>query len=279
VAALAPDLRWDFPLRLLGGLHHLVLGREASWDDLDRALDERAGFLAAFAAEQPVQTNEVARAWALLPGLLSTRVERVDLVELGASAGLLLALDRYAYRYRAGSWGNGKPLLTGDDRGGPSAALLGRPLEVARRRGIDLHPVDVTTAAGERLLEAFVWADRLDRLDRLHAAIETVRRDPPELLRGDYVEDLPAVLADRPSDALTVVMTSVTTGYLDEERYQQLVRTLAQSGREAPLGWLALEAVRHDPESPVVLELTSWPGGATRRLAQVDPHAAWLEWL
>jgi hypothetical protein len=93
------------------------------------------------------------------------------------------------------------------------------------------------------------------------------------------VEDLPAVLADRPSDALTVVMTSVTTGYLDEERYQQLVRTLAQSGREAPLGWLALEAVRHDPESPVVLELTSWPGGATRRLAQVDPHAAWLEWL
>src|SRR5581483_4929540 len=59
VAAIAPDLNWDFPLRLLGGLHYLVLGGEASWDDVDAMLEEHAPFLARFAAEQPVQTNEV----------------------------------------------------------------------------------------------------------------------------------------------------------------------------------------------------------------------------
>src|SRR5437763_265942 len=58
---IAPDLAWDFPLRLLGGLHYLVLGGEASWDDLDAALDDHGEFLARWASEQDVQTNEVQR--------------------------------------------------------------------------------------------------------------------------------------------------------------------------------------------------------------------------
>jgi hypothetical protein len=61
VAAIAPDLRWDFPLRLLGGLHYLVLAGEATWDKVDEVLDTRADFLARFAAAQPVQANEVGR--------------------------------------------------------------------------------------------------------------------------------------------------------------------------------------------------------------------------
>jgi hypothetical protein len=277
VTAIARDLRWDFPLRLLGGLHYLVLGGEASWDDVDGALERQREFLTRFSAEQPVQTNEVQRAWALLPGLLSAGAARIDLVELGASAGLLLALDRYAYRYSAGSWGSGEPVLTGEDKDGPPASLLSRPLEVVRRRGIDLDPVDVTTPEGQRLLEAFVWPDQLDRRERLHAAIAAVRRDPPELLRGDYVELLPAVLRDRRPGALTVVMTSVSTVYLDEERYQRLLRLLSRT--EAPLAWLALEGVRHDPDyRGVALDLTVWPGGEKWQLARVDHHAAWLEW-
>ncbi|HLB20003.1 MAG TPA: DUF2332 family protein, partial [Gaiellaceae bacterium] len=87
VAAIAPDLNWDFPLRLLGGLHYLVLGGEASWDAVDEALDQRADFLARFVREQPVQTNEVGRARALLEGLQAVGREQIDLLELGTSAG------------------------------------------------------------------------------------------------------------------------------------------------------------------------------------------------
>src|SRR5471030_1276032 len=70
VDRIAPDLRWDLPLRLLGALHYLVLAGLASWGDVDAALEEHAGFLGRHLVEQQVQTNEVQRSWALLPAFL-----------------------------------------------------------------------------------------------------------------------------------------------------------------------------------------------------------------
>jgi hypothetical protein len=205
VAALAPDLRWDFPLRLLAGLNYLVLGGDGSWDDVDAMLETHAVFLARFAAEQPVQTNEVGRSRALLDGIAATRRARVDLLELGCSGGLLLYPDRYH-----------------------DVAF-----EVARRRGIDTHPVDVTTEEGARLLEAFVWSDQIERIERLRRAIEIVRREPPELVHGDYVD----VVGDHLTPD-TVVVSAVTTVYLDDERYRELCDKLVG------VDWVSLEAPR-----------------------------------
>src|SRR5687767_9515128 len=69
VAALivGPEPAWDAPLRLLAGLHFLVLGGRAQWDD---PLEQHRGFLSDFVATQGVQTNEVQRSWVLLPLLL-----------------------------------------------------------------------------------------------------------------------------------------------------------------------------------------------------------------
>ena len=169
-----------------------MLGGEASWDEVDDALVVHADLLRRFTAEQEVQTNEVQRAWALLPGFLSVSDGRpLDVLELGPSAGLNLVWDRYRYRYSTGSWGDGSLELAGDDRMPPPDSLLARRVTVVRRRGVDLNPVDATTEHGARLLQAFVWADQTERLERLRAAIEVLRADPPELIRGDYVESLP----------------------------------------------------------------------------------------
>ncbi len=239
-----------------------MLGGEASWADVDRALETHAEFLARFVAEQPVQTNEVGRAWALLPGLLALGEQRVELLELGAAAGLLLALDRYGYRYDTGTWGSGRPVLSGD--GGPPTPLLGRELEVTRRRGIDMHPVDATTAEGARLLEAFVWPDQGERLARLREAIAVVRADPPELIAGDYVELAPELVSEH-----TVVFSTVTTVYLDDERYAALVERLRG------VRWLSLEGPRRDRDyDGMRLELNG------RVLAEhVDYHGASMRWV
>jgi hypothetical protein len=228
-----------------------------------------------------VQTNEVQRAWALLPGLLELGAERVDLLEIGASAGLLLALDRYDYRYRTGDWGpgEGRLVLGGDDRGGPPAELLERSLRIVRRRGVDTRPVPLDEE-GARLLEAFVWADQTERIERLRHAVAAARPMGIHVEQGDYVELLPRLLADRSFGATPVVLSSVTTTYLNDDRYAKLQRTLARAGRAAPLAWLSLESPRWDPAyDGLALELTTWPGGERRRLARVDFHGTWLEWL
>ena len=203
-----------------------------------RSIEHRA-FLARWAEEQDVQTNEVQRAWALLPGFLSLADGRpFDLLELGPSAGLNLMWDRYRYVYKTGEWGTGALELTGDDRVPPPAELFTRGVSVARRRGIDLNPVDVTTDHGARLLQSFVWPDQSERLERLRRAIETVREDPPELMRGDYVESLPALLTDRREDTQLVVFQTASTMYLDQGALAKIRAALHAAAREEPLVFL-----------------------------------------
>ena len=179
---IGPEPTWDAPLRLLGGLHYLVLAGEADWGD---ALSEHRGFLRAFIGEQGVQTNEVQRSWVLLPLLLRvarrTGAETFDLVELGPSAGLNLVWDRYRYRYEAGEWGPGDTgiVLEGEERRAVPGDLLELSPEVRGRVGIDRSPIDVTIEEDARLLRCFVWAGQDERLDLLDRAIEALRGEPP----------------------------------------------------------------------------------------------------
>jgi len=254
-----------------------VLAGQASWDEIGDALETHAAFLRRFTAEQDVQTNEVQRAWALLPGFLTLVDDRpLDLLELGPSAGLNLVWDRYAYRYRSGTWGSGELELTGDDRLPPPTALFSRGVEVARRRGVDLSPVDATTEHGARLLQAFVWADQADRLDRLRRAIETLRREPPELMRGDYVEALPGLLADRRDGTQLVVFQTASTMYLPEHGLRRLRDALERAGHVEPLVFLTTGRAPND--DGFSLEVERYPGGRAERLGVFDFHGAWLDW-
>ena len=234
-AIVGDEPTWDAPLRLLGGLHFLVLAGDASWDD---ALEAHADFLCDFVREQTVQTNEVQRSWALLPCFLRAAellaVEELDVVELGPSAGLNLVWDRYRYSYEAGEWGpDGAPLrLEGEERSRVPSALLEVGPRVARRVGIDLAPIDVTTDEGARLLTCFVWAGQDERFDRLTRAIEAVRADPPELVRGDFADELPKVLGDR----TTLVFETAAFPYVSDETRATVRETLsrAESTRSSP---------------------------------------------
>lgn len=274
---IAPDLSWDFPLRFLGGLHYLVLAGKASWDDLDAALDEHGEFLSQWATEQDVQTNEVQRSWGLLPAFLSLADGRpFDLLELGPSAGLNLLWDRYRYRYSVGDWGDGPLELSGDDRIPPPAELFERSVEVDRRRGVDLNPVDVTTEHGARLLEAFVWPDQTDRLDRLRRAIDVVRHDPPELTKGDYVDELPGLLRDRREGTQLVVFQTASTMYLDRRGTERLRAALHDAARDEPLVYVSTG--RAPDDDGFALEVIRFPDGRSQRLAVFDFHGAWLDW-
>lgn len=262
----------------------MVLDGRADWDDLAAALEREADFLRRYAAEVQIQTNEVRRAWALLPCFLElarwSGVDTFDFVELGASAGLLLLWDRYRYRYSAGEWGDAAaPLeLGGEERGAVLGELLQIVPRVRRRVGIDRNPLDLRDPADLRLLKSFVWADQTARLARLDAAAAALRDDPPELLRGDLVEVLPAQLALRDEGALTVVMNSAALGYVDAAGRATVRATLEQAGAEGPLAYVTTTRPATQAHSYWGLAVELWPGGRRRELAYADFHGAWLDW-
>jgi hypothetical protein len=252
-----------------------VLAGEASWDDVHAALADHAEFLSRWTAEQDVQTNEVQRAWALLPAFLSVVDERpLDLLELGPSGGLNLLWDRYRYTYSSGSWGDGPLSLTGDDRVPPPAELFDRHVTVTRRRGVDLNPVDVTTDHGARLLQAFVWADQTARLERLRRAIDVVRSDPPSLMQGDYVEALPSLLRGRREGTQLVVFQTASTMYLDRGALEKVHTALHEAAREAPLVFITTGG----GDNGFSLDVERYPDGRSTSLGTIDFHGEWLEW-
>jgi len=287
---LVEELTWDVPLRLFGGVHYLELAGiepyalSGQWDDFRAALEARRDFLGRFVREQGVQTNEVQRCFALLPAFLALAGEYggpLDLVELGPSAGLNLLWDRYAYTYRAGRWGSSELTLSGTEYAPVPREVLARRVEVRQRLGIDLNPVDVTSEHGARLLHAFIWPGRVERAQRLRQAIAILRREPPTLVRGDYVELLPQVLAERDDEALTLVFQIASTGYIAAERRAELRELLDAAGREGPLGWISTRAVEEreeDRHDSYELEVALWPGGERRFLLRCDFHGNWIRW-
>jgi len=238
-------------------------------------------------ATRPVQTNEVQRCWALLPAFLSVVDERpLDVVELGPSAGLNLLWDRYGYRYGETEWGPADaPLdLSGTLVTPPPSSLFEREAVVRDRLGIDREPIDVRNDEQALLLQCFVWADQVERLARLRRAIDLVRRNPPRLLRGDYVERLPAVLETRDPDALTLVFNSATAAYLARDERARLVEAIESAGAKGALAWVSYEFAHDEDErrpefEAFSLEVRIWPGGERRDLARTDGHGNLLRWL
>jgi hypothetical protein len=217
-----------------------------------------------------VQTNEPRRCWWLVPCFLEaarrTGAETFDCVELGCSAGLNLLWDKYGYEYVGGTL-EGSPQFGGDERGRPvPVETLPR---VRSRVGVDLAPPDLHTAEGVRLLKSFVWADQEQRLADLDAAIDVWRRDPPEIVVGDLVDELPELLDRGRDDAVLLVWETAVLGYLLEERRRQARALIA--------------------EADCVFVRTGQPQDGSHdyyglyvdgdEVAHAEFHGAWIEWL
>jgi hypothetical protein len=272
-------------LRLLGAVHRLVLSGNApglapyypsagGTYDGDRAwpafLDVVAGPVPGL--DRTLQTNEAARAAALLGGFHAVSLaygRPLRLLEAGASAGLLLRFDAYRYDGPAGSWG----ALDSPVR----LAIPDLPLDpafvVAERRGCDRAPIDPASADGRLTLLSYVWADQLDRLDRLRAALDVAARVPLVVEEADAVTWVRDRLREDAGGAVPVVYHSVVLQYLTPPAREAFVATIAEA--EGPRAWL-----RFEPEgAEFVVRLTTWPGGEERVVATAHPHGYALRWL
>jgi hypothetical protein len=238
-------------VRLLGGpVHDPAAFHDftvANWAAVEAQLRVRA-----------TQTNEVGRCALLLP-VLARLPQPLALLEVGASAGLGLFPDRYRYRYGGHTVGNGGPVLDCDLTGTAAPDALPR---VVWRAGLDLNPLDVTDPADGAWLEALIWPEHAHRRERLRAAAAMAAADPPALVRGDLVDDLPDLAARAPADATLVVFHTSVLYQVPEPRRTAFVDLV----RGLPGHWISVEGADVVPHRG----LPAPPGGPLHNVLALD---------
>jgi len=82
-----------------------------------------------------------------------------------------------------------------------------------------------------------IWPEHAHRRSRLRAATAVAAAEPPLLVRGDLVDDLPALAAQAPADATLVVFHTSLMFYVPAPRRKAFVEVV----RGLPGHWIANE--------------------------------------
>jgi hypothetical protein len=230
-----------------------------------------------------VQTNEVGRSAALY-GVLQLLGGPIRLLEVGASAGLNLRFDAFAYDV-------GDGVVLGDPA---SPVRLHRPwtgvhpkyassVEVLERKGCDPWPVDPTTTEGQLTLMSYVWGDQVDRLERLRGAFKVAERVPVAVENAHGLDFLTRELADLRVGATTVVWHSVVWQYVDPAERRAIDalidRVGAHATEDAPLARVSLEPERVGGDDYTFrVHLQRWPTGERVHVADALGHGPPVRW-
>ena len=301
----APLLAWPgdpradaLALRLAGALHRAVFdgdtqlaacyaAEEITAADLDAALARHAALLAQY-LQSPPQTNDPQRSAVLLGGFLKLAQLCPGLplqtCEIGASAGLNLSWDAYAYDF--GTWQHGEPqtapLLLRCRWGGAQPPTL-HPKVIARA-GCDVSPLDARNSADRQRLLSYIWAGQPERLARVTLALDHAAGRGITVARRHAADFVAAQLQQRQKDAAFVLYHSIVWQYVAAEEQQRITAAMQQAGAvataQSPVAWLRFEPGR--AKDGADLTLTVWDGsradGREARLGAGDYHGRWMRW-
>ena len=277
-----PEIKQQ-PNLLFGAIKYLF-GAAQDWPQFQKLLTEHADKIRDCMLAHSTQTNEAARCATLLP-VLANLPQPLALLEVGASAGLCLQPDRYAYDY-----GDGRvlrPLAHADAPVLPCAVNDYTPIpsrlpDVVWRAGLDLNPIDVKDRDQCAWLEALVWPEQHDRLARLRAAIAIAQKDPPRLVRGNLLNDLAPLAAQAPKHATLVIFHSAVLAYVwPQELRDKFARDVRAMNavwicNETPQVFLSIAVKTARPPASSSSFLLSVNG---EPVAWTDHHGGFANWL
>ncbi|OCG73951.1 DUF2332 domain-containing protein [Microbacterium sediminis] len=274
--------RLDPPHRqppLVFAVTRLLGSGEGSYREWARFVRAHADRVVAECAARSIQTNEPGRCAPLLYALQHIPGP-IALLEVGASAGLCLYPDRYAYRFHGedaiAELGRSAVVIDATLRGRTPAP---RTLpEIVWRAGIDPQPRVAADAGDRDWITGLVWPGETGRAERIRAALDIAAADPPVLVAADA--SAPGVLADlasrAPAGATLVITTPGVLPHVPRAARERLIDAI----RAIDARWITLDAPalhdawtrRPDPEG--------WEGFALALdgevIAAADPLGAWI---
>lgn len=250
----------------------------------------------ATAARRPVRADETGRCAVLHPAIAEAAdrvgASAIGLVDVDGGVGLNLTVDRVAVRHGDGA-------MLGDpssvrhtanvvgDRIVPSRVLP----EVVTRILVDRDPFDVTDPDDTRWLRACVPPDQPERRARLDAELALAASAPPDVVRGDAVDVLSEVVADVPSDALPVVVTTWSLSRRSRDERLRMLERLDASATDRAVAWITVEGVGVAPGVPTlgdrrgsghsIVGLTLVEGQTLRSeaIGRCWSRGRWMSWL
>jgi hypothetical protein len=220
------------------------------------------------------QTNEVRRCVALLPMVMMAGLDAFHLIDVGASAGLNLGLDRYGYRWQDNvEWHPDSSLvLEAESRGEPVRV---HEIDVLSRIGLDLNPLDPADEEARRWLDALIWPEHVERRARLRRALVMLEDIEVEMIAGDALETLPRVLDRLPVAEPVVVMSSFTLNQFDFAERARLEGIVNGARSTRPIHRVSMG---ESPEkSDDWARLVADDGDGARVIGQAHPHGEWIE--
>lgn len=261
-----------------------LCGAPQNWSDFRTRVTNHWDEIVKVILSHSTQTNEPARCAMFLP-VLAGLPQPLALIEVGASAGLCLLPDYYAYSYN----GVSVPPSSAIDRTPPTLAcrfdgaipVPKTGIDIAWRGGLDLNPVDVFDEEQTAWLEALVWPDEGNRSDVLRAALQIAREKPPRVVKGDLRTGVPALVDETPKSAHRVVLNSAALCYITSsgeiEAFAEMMRALGVTwiSSESPrvLPWITEKVSKPWRDRCHLLSVNEQP------VAWADPHGTSIEWI
>lgn len=278
------------PLRLAGALHALhIMGHarlapvyppqtatdDALWDAVCDVLTREAAHIDTWLNSAP-QTNEVRRSAVLIATghLLQNRYAMpIDMVELGASAGLNLMWDRFALKAQGQTFGPPNTPLTLAPEWKGDLPFKATPT-ITSRRGVDLNPLD--PQVDSLRLRAYLWADQPHRRTLTDAAIAIHKA---HVDKGDAIDWLAQNLTAKPGHVRLIYHTVAWQYFPDDVQTAGtalITAAGAQATDDTPLAWFGME--NDGTGKGAALTLRLWPGDLTFDLGRADFHGRWVTW-
>jgi hypothetical protein len=252
-AASAVHLFTSVHYLLLGGVEHPLARYFATLTD-DPAPPEEAWphfrdfcfahrrELEELIATRPVQMTYAYRCRSVLPPMCVVAEdagEPLNIVELGCSAGVMLAFDKYGYEYEPGGRAGDRdaPIkLKGEIHGnGPELRIP----KIGSRTGIDLNVIDPSDENDRRWMIATCYPELREDQRQLAEAMDVVASLGVTLHEGDALEHLPKVLAEVP-DPVCIYHSACLYYWSDEEK-QALDAQLRELSKGRTIHRLSIE--------------------------------------
>lgn len=232
------------------------------------------------------QTNEPGRSavlQAVIADLVVGPASSINVIDVGASAGINLCFDQFPVRERD----DGNPLtlvcedLTPIDR----SRTLPR---VISRVGIDPNPLNLERMDDRLWLKACLWPEESRRHERFNAIVAARPSWPTAtVLTGRALERLDDALELSDPTAMTVVMNTWVAFYFTPEERIDYFDKLSRRCLDDNVAWISIESpltewpgiavddeARHRGASQIVL---ARPQSSPRRWGWCHAHGRWLE--